>query len=284
MKIDISALDRLDRRKGERLKTVLEMSDSINDFVPRDAPCQFNTTTDEYNPASIYDPQFVNPKGSLLIEIAEWFYRTYSAGYIVGMLCHEVGAHYMATNALRTHPKSQLRGLEERPMTLARLDLERNHMNSEERITEGGYEVRDEATTWTFTPLEAKQPDHIYATCYGYARYDYYRRLLIELAQIIAIDRRGDPDSFTADDLPDLIDCWLMDVSSILATKDKRGAGPFVAGYMSDAYNAHLRRLQADVNGLTTDVDVRHAVANARTKSGAGVFSAYAAMVPRLFK
>jgi hypothetical protein len=283
MRIDITALRRLNQVKADRLRTMLDDSASLNGFIARNSPCQINTTTAEYNPASIYNPEFVNPQGSLLIEIAEWFFRNYTAGYIVGMLCHEVGAHYMADHALRVQPVSQLRGLVERPITHAVQAVARSRQNSEERIKDQALKVQDAATNWSYTPSDAKQPDHIFASCYGYARYEYYRRLMIEFAEIIALYRRNDPDSFAAQDLPDLIDCWLMDISSILATKDARGWGPAYAWWVSTAYAAHLARLKADVNGLTADADVRAAVQNMQDKSSTRVFADYGQMIPRLF-
>lgn len=283
MRIDIAALRRISQTKADSLQTVLDESASLNGFIGRDAECLIKTTTTEYNPASIYDPEFVEPQGSLLIEIAEWFFRSYTAGYIVGMLCHEVGAHYMADNALRTRPVSQLQGLVARPITHALQAQTRSRQNSEERIKDFASRVQDAATNWTYTAGAAKQPDHIFASCYGYARYHYYRRLMIEFAEIIALYRRNDPDSFSAQDLPDLIDCWLMDISSILATKDARGWGPVYAWWMSTSYASHLARLKADVNGLTADVDVRNAVQNTVTKSSARIFANYGQMIPRLF-
>ncbi|WNG54986.1 hypothetical protein F0U59_09520 [Archangium gephyra] len=283
MKIDINALVRLDRIKADRLKTMLDESVSLNGFIARNVQCQINTTTTEYNPASIYNPEYVNPKGSLLIEIAEWFFRNYTAGYIVGMLCHEVGAHYMADKALRVQPVSQLRGLVEKPITHAVRLTQRSHQNSEERITDFSMKIQDAATGWYYTPSDAKQPDHIFASCYGYARYYYYRNLMIEFAEIIARYRRSDDDSFSAQDLPDLIDCWLMDISSILATKDARGWGPVYAWWMSTSYAEHLNHLKADVNGLTNDADVRAAVQGMQNKSSARIFANYGQMIPRLF-
>ncbi|AKJ02339.1 hypothetical protein ATI61_108272 [Archangium gephyra] len=283
MRIDITALRRLDQVKAVSLETMLNDSASLNGFIARNSLCQINTSTTEYNPASIWNPDVVNPRGSLLIEIAEWFFRNYTAGYIVGMLCHEVGAHYMADHALRVQPVSPLPGLVARPITHAVQAVPRSRQNSEEQLKDRASQVQDAATNWSYTASDAKQPDHIFASCYGYARYHYYRGLMIEFAEIIALYRRNDPDSFAAQDLPDLIDCWLMDISSILATKDARGWGPAYAWWVSTAYAAHLARLKADVNVLTADADVRAAVQNTQNKSSARVFADYGQMIPRLF-
>ncbi|MFV8749346.1 hypothetical protein ACNOYE_02215 [Nannocystaceae bacterium ST9] len=272
MKINITAIAKIDQAKAKQLQLVLGGS-SVDPFVGKNGICQF-TTTNEYNPASIYDPNSVDPKGSLLIEIAQWYLRTHSAGYIIGMLCHEVGAHYMATAALTKNAYTQ------GPTSSSA------KIHSEQHITKQKMKIKDAATGWWYAPAKVTQADHVFASCSGFARYKFYRDLMIEFAEVIAFNRRSNSSSFAANDLPDLLDCWLMDIASILATSDARAWGAILpyANYLTTAYNAHLTKLKSDRTTLTLDSDVQNAIQGLSQKWTYQVVGAYGGMIPKLFK
>ncbi len=279
MKIDISAIAKISLPKARQIETVLDKSDSLNAFIGRKDSCQFNITN-EYNPASIYDPDSVDPKGSLLIEIAGWYLRNHSSGYVVGMLCHEVGAHYMADAALRL-PKNATTNTFTQGLVISTAKI-----HGEQAIKAKPMKIKDGATGWWYTPSKATQPDHIFASCTNFARYQFYRSLMIEFAEIIARYRRSDSSSFAANDLRDLVDCWLMDIASILATTDARAWGAILpyTSYVTTAYNAHLAQLKTDCANLTLDTTVQNTIAGMPQKWTYQVMGAYGGLVPKLFK
>jgi hypothetical protein len=262
MKIDVAAVIKLDATKASGLETIAELSGSLMGFVGPMNKCQF-TVNNTYNPASIYNPLY--NAGDLKIEIAQWFLKGYSVGYIAGMLCHEVGAHFLTDSFMNKAA----------------------HKKEQDALT-NKTKVQDGATGWTYTAAKATQPDHIFASCHGYERYTLYRELMIEFANIIA-QLVGDSSSgkilFTDADLTDLIDCWLMDISSILSTSDARAWGVILpySKYVADAHARHLAQLKTDANALTANAKVRNAIAAMQDKSTLGVLGEYVSMSQKLF-
>lgn len=262
MIVDASEISKLDAYKGAALEALANQSASLQNFIDMSKSCNFFVSED-YNPASIYNPSYQS--GDLKIEISRWFLKGYSVGYIAGMLCHEVGAHFLTDDLMHSIEHDQ-----------------------EKAIIAKNIKVKDAATDWSYTPSKAEQPDHIFASCYGEKRYTHYRRLMIEFATLIA-NCVNVPFSgkilFTNKDLTDLIDCWLMDVASILATKDKRARGvmPPYTSYVATAHGMHLAKLQADAASLTNNASVLQAIANATAKSTSNVLGEYGSMSKKIF-
>lgn len=253
--INIDEVVAVDDDKARKLRWMVRESASMQAWIANDKHCKF-LVTNETNPANIYDPAGQN--GNLFIRISKWFLQGYSAGYIAGMLCHEVGAHFLATSKMKAAKT----------------------WNNEVKYRATKQKTKDQLSGWSYEPMKASQPDHIFAACYPQPRYNAYREILIEFATIIAEDLAkpfGAP-FFSTGDLTDLLDCWLMDISSILATTDRRGRGPLVANYVSTAYNAHLAQLQRDRARLTSNTVLRDAINNQSRQSWSGVLSAYTAM------
>lgn len=240
-----------------------------------------------WNPASVW----FAPNGNLQIEIAEWFYRNYSAGYICGMFCHEIAVHPMAdqffTNPVVNpagHNVNVVQALSAGPI---------NHANSEENIiaTAGAGGLIQCAAlgaaglNWQFRPSAAGQHDHIFAACEGYARYEMYQTLMLEFARLINTEINGaNPHGFAQVDLDDLLDCYLMDIASIQATHDRRARGVVLGGYVAQAYNAHRARLQAGVGGLGLVNPLLARVAAIPQKTSGAVFNAYWRMLVSAFR
>jgi hypothetical protein len=111
---------------------------------------------------------------------------------------------------------------------------------------------------------------------------------MIEFATLIANlvnDSSSGKILFVDADLTDLIDCWLMDISSILSTSDARAWGVFLpySKYVAEAHGKHLARLKADANTLTANAKVLQAIAAMKDKSTLGVLGEYASMSKKLF-
>jgi hypothetical protein len=253
--INIDAISAIDDDKARKLRWMVKESASIQAWIAKDKTCEF-LVSNVTNPANIYDP--AGQDGTLFIRISKWFIQGYSAGYIAGMLCHEVGAHFLASAKMKAD---------------SNWDQEVNSGTSKEKI-------KDQLTGWSYEPMKANQPDHIFAACSPQPRYEAYRAIFIEFATIIAKDIASSFGApfFTAGDLTDLLDCWLMDISSILATTDRRGRGPLMANYVATAYNAHLAELQRKRMLLTTNTVLRDAINTQSKQSWSGVLGAYSAM------
>ncbi|HEX8437133.1 hypothetical protein [Archangium sp.] len=274
MFIDATALTKVSHQKSNGLQSIIEMSSSFQDFVGMNKTCKFlvNNTT---NPASIYDPE--KQDGHLFIEISEWFLKGYSVGYITGMLCHEVGAHYMADKGISARDSTRFGR-----RVIANVE---KAWYGEKNVVAQKSKVRDSATNWWLVPAKAKQPDHIFASCYGFARYEFYRTLMIEFASIIAADLEQGPQYtvFTDEDLKDLVDCWLMDISSILATSDSRPWGVPYAKYVAEAYAKHLALLKQDAATLTGNATIQQTIAGMGDKTTVQVLGDYGSMSKKLF-
>jgi hypothetical protein len=262
MNIDVNAVTKLDAIKASGLKTIAESSGSLSSFVGHGNDCLFSVNN-TYNPASIYNPLYNS--GDLKIEISQWFLKGYSVGYIAGMLCHEVGAHFQTDSFMNKAA----------------------HKTEQDALT-NKTKVQDGATGWSYTAAKATQPDHIFASCHGYERYSLYRELMIEFAGIIAT-LANTPVSgkilFTDADLTDLIDCWLMDIASILSTSDARAWGVILpySKYVADAHAKHLAQLKTDAATLTGNAKVLNAIAAMQDKSTLGVLGEYVSMSQKLF-
>lgn len=253
--IDISDVREIDDDKASKLRWMVMDSASMQAWIAKDKSCRF-LVTNEANPATIYDP--AGQTGNLFIRISKWFIQGYSAGYIAGMLCHEVGAHYLATARIKANKT----------------------WTKEVEFRANKKKIKDPLTGWSYEPMKASQPDHIFAACATQPRYRAYRDIFIEFATIIAedLDKTVGAPFFSEEDLNDLLDCWLMDISSILATTDRRGRGPFLANYVATAYNAHLADLQRNRVLLTRNARLRNVINNKSRQSWSGVLAAYSAM------
>jgi hypothetical protein len=271
MKIYITELEKVNHEKSNGLRWIIKQSKSFQSFIAKDKDCRFlvNNTT---NPASIYNP--ANNDGNLFIEISRWFLQGYSVGYITGMLCHEVGVHFMADKGISAEASSKFSR-----RVIPNIE---GTWYSEKNVIAKKSKARDAATGWWYVPAKAKQPDHIFASCYGLARYEFYRTLMIEFATIISGELE-ESSLYTDKDLTDLIDCWLMDISSILATSDSRAWGVAYAQYVAEAYGKHLAKLKEDATRLTGDAVIQQAIAGMTDKTSMNVLGAYGSMSKKLF-
>ncbi|VVS95570.1 hypothetical protein [Desulfoluna spongiiphila] len=182
------------------------------------------------NPATIYNP--AGTGWDLTIDLARWFFRTYNVGYQVGLFCHEVSAHFMTDDNIL-----QAGGFHRGNTAVVHAPG-----NSEQGIIGAAGNITDQITTVVNNPGAAAQPDHIFASSNAYARFLEYRNSMHNFGVAMA----GAGVAFAAADYRSLVDCWLMDVASIVVTADTRylGAGP-LANAVAAAYNAYRLHLQA---------------------------------------
>ena len=185
------------------------------------------------NPATIHNP--AGTGWDLTIDVARWFFRSYSVGYQMGLFCHEVSAHYMTSDNILDLASNLHRGNTAVVHALA---------NSEEGIILAGGNITDTITAQINNPGAAAQPDHIFASSNAYKRFQEYRNSMNNFG--IAMAGAGGGVAFAAADYRSLVDCWLMDVASIVVTADRRylGVGP-LANDVAAAYNAYRLHLQA---------------------------------------
>ncbi len=187
------------------------------------------------NPAQIFNPR--PTYANLNIDVARWFFRSYDVGYQIGLFCHEVAAHFMTDENITMHG-GWYRGNTAVAHTPA---------NSEQQITAANTPITDTITGIVSTPGTAPQSDHIFAASNAYMRFQQYRISMhtfgLEM-QAVAGALAG--AAFGAAHYQSLVDCWLMDVASIVATADRRirGVGT-LANNVAAAYNAFRLHLQA---------------------------------------
>jgi len=202
------------KEKAKQIVDYLSRHKGITDYLG-DRPCPITLNTDE-NPAAVID------RGNRVqIDLAGWYFETYSLGYVLGMLCHEFAVHPMAT-------------------------AEGFHEFEEDMLTEP---LETGLEGLTVTAQAAKQQDHIFASVRGMPRFRIYRNVVMEMAALLAEE---DMRQFFATDrggsgAADLIDCYLMDVASILGTNDHRKQGFSKAGSIAALYNLLRDELLAEM-------------------------------------
>jgi hypothetical protein len=205
-------------------------------------PCTI-TLNQTVNPASVID------RGNHVeIELADWYFEQYPIGYVLGMLCHEFAVH----------PMADADGLP---------DFEEGLLNE---ALETGLEGL------TVVAARAGQQDHIFASARGMPRNRIYRDVVLEMAVLLAEE---DMRLFFATDkggsgVADLIDCYLMDVASILGTNDHRQKGVGKASTIASLYNLHREDLLTLMRGDKRYGSLPKHV-NQKDKGAFNVFSNY---------
>ncbi|MFT3775446.1 MAG: hypothetical protein QM820_59625 [Minicystis sp.] len=167
---------------------------------------------DTYNPASVH-PQ----DDGLWVNISHYYLEKYSLGYNMGMLCHEFGVHPMG------------RGMGQGKT------MENMIRNTESQLRDtnlGDYVVS--VPGLRVVASDAPQPEHIFASVPVSPRRTIYRNTVIEMARVLVSSNSlvGSCAKGTCArgvlnrcHVADLVDCYLMDVASILATNDNRVKG-----------------------------------------------------------
>ncbi|MFE2379511.1 hypothetical protein [Streptomyces sp. NPDC059398] len=188
-------------------------------------------------------PAEVSDKGErgVFVTLASYYFENYGIGHIAGMLCHEFGIHPLAES------KPGLRGEEEGfrglPMPVPGLE-------QEERGTPGEMP--------TMNSDKAKQPDHVLGAIPGSPRFNIYRDVTLEMADLLLRDVQNRQPGAREQDVTDLIDCFLMDIASIAATNDARTRGLPIVGNseggqvrsdIAKVYNRYKQRLSGEALG-----------------------------------
>ena len=240
--------------RAEQVLELLIKHPSITRFL-RGRPCRITLVNTPGTPASVLDVG-----AQVNVDLAYWYFETYELGYILGMLCHEFAIHPMASQDPEVEEEEDLRHGEEIPTGVERRGM----------FGSGG-------GMHTVNHRRAVQSDHIFGAVEGPKRNAIYRQAVIEMAQVL-LDAAPPSDSTAAEaEVGNLIDCFLMDCASILATDDHRDRGPQNVGLLVRIYDHYLERLSARVR------PEMRAVFPGRT-SRLGVANKYATIAFRLAK
>ncbi|RKH20775.1 hypothetical protein D7X74_03320 [Corallococcus sp. CA047B] len=172
----------------------------------------------------------------LEIMLCSWYFENYSLGFCLGMLCHELGVHALATLSMT----QKHTGVRTKSPAMVSEETSENQLIPEPEIGPGrNVQIR---------PSAAPQRDHAYAATPGRERYHFYQNLVVSIAYTLSQTKFADRKA----EITNLFDCYLMDVASILATGDKRGKGmaPEWSGLgvgpaaIADVYNARREDLE----------------------------------------
>jgi hypothetical protein len=213
-------------------------------------PCFITLVNSPGNPASVIDL-----KNQVNIELAYWYFETYELGYTLGMLCHEFAVHPMAD----LDPGVQM--------------TEPGQMGAD--LDTG---IMDGKKKHTVNTKNAGQVDHIFASILGMPRNQVYMTAVIQMAELLAAEAAKKGKGISAEEITNLLDCFMMDCASILATNDHRDQGAKVPSLIATIYNDYLAQLPK----LTKDKTV---LAQMPDKKGFfGVASGYFTVVGRLAK
>ncbi|MGW7265042.1 WXG100-like domain-containing protein [Streptomyces sp. NPDC054842] len=201
------------RDKAIRIIDLLRRHDTIREYVGgRPVRITLHVRTTE-TPADVTD---LGEEG-VRINLASYYFEKYAIGHIMGMLAHEIGLHPLASRNTKIPEEEDLyRGM---PLLVPGLDglSAPRFMN-----TEG-----------------AGQADHVMAAFPHSIRHGIYRDIVLDMARVLADDARAGEDGATAQDVTDLIDCYLMDLASIALTNDHRTNAAREPGYTARVYNAY---------------------------------------------
>ncbi|MFF6982986.1 hypothetical protein ACFZAV_36135 [Streptomyces sp. NPDC008343] len=159
------------------------------------------------------------------IELASYCFEKYDIGYVTGMLPHEIGLH---------PPASQNSGIPDEEMMFWGVPL----------AVPG---LSDLKTPRTMRTEGAGQADHIMAAFPSSTRHRMYRKIVMEMGQVLARDAATGDDDAKSKDVTDLFDCYLMDFASIAVTNDHRMNAATEPGYTARVYNAYKEMLRAQL-------------------------------------
>ncbi len=230
-----------------QLVEMLAAHPSISAYI-NNRPCFISLIRSPDNPASVIDlGKQVN------IELAYWYFETYPIGYQLGMLCHEFAVHPMAD----LDPLVQMTepGLKDQELDSGIKDGKQPHMVNTAR---------------------SGQVDHIFASIVGMPRNTVYLKAVLEMAQLLAQEAAKKGSDIGPEEVTNLLDCFMMDCASILATNDHRDKGALVPGLIATAYNDYLDMVQQS----THDKAVLSRLPPPKTKWG--VAKAYFGLVGNL--
>jgi Domain of unknown function (DUF4157) len=235
--------------RAQQLIDLIAAHPSIGAFI-NNRPCFITLVNSPGNPASVIDlGKQVN------IELAYWYFETYELGYTLGMLCHEFAVHPMADG----DPRVQA--------------IEPNMMGQD--IPTG---VKDGKKDHTINSDSAGQVDHVFAAVVGMPRHDIYVRTVVQMAELLAAEAAKHGTGIGIEEVTNLLDCFMMDCASILATNDHRDKGAQVPGLVAACYNDYLAQLPS----YTKDKAVLGQMPAPKTRWG--VASGYFTVVGRLAK
>ncbi|MFD5571704.1 WXG100-like domain-containing protein [Streptomyces cadmiisoli] len=210
------------RDKAVRIIELLGEHPTIRDYIGR-RPCRItlHVRTRE-TPADVRD---LDADG-VQINLASYYFEKYDIGFVMGMLAHEIGLHPLASR--NTDITVEERGLEDMPLPVPGL------LNL--------------STPRTMSTEGAGQADHIMAAFPSTTRHQIYRRIVVEMAEVLAREARSGAGSTKLADVTDLFDCYLMDLASIAVTNDHRMSAAAEPGYTARVYNAYKDLLHAELS------------------------------------
>jgi hypothetical protein len=192
------------------------------------------------SPANIID----NGPAGVSVTLAAYYFEDYSIGYVLGMLCHEFGIHKIANG----HPLAP----------------------GDDQARQGVAVPVPGVNANTINTVGAVSADHAIGVMQLSVRHGVYRAVVLHMADLLLGQVNDQVAGAAAQDVTDLLDCFLMDLASIAATNDHRLHGvPFLIGSqqvrqdIADAYQAYLALVMADqavspgVLGPVSEVGVR---------------------------
>jgi len=176
------------------------------------------------SPADIVDK---GPAG-VSVTLAAYYFEDYSIGYVLGMLCHEFCIHQVAST------NQQVAGDDQARQGVA--------------VPVPGVNAKMINTVGAF------QADHAIGVMPQSARHGVYRAAVLHMADLLFNQANQNFPGAAAQDVTDLLDCFLVDLASIAATNDHRLNGiPFLIGSqqvcqeVADAYRAYRALVMADL-------------------------------------
>ncbi|MGN9817761.1 hypothetical protein ACTMUQ_20765 [Streptomyces sp. SD11] len=216
------------RDKAIRVIDLLRKHDTIKEYVgDRRVRITLHVRTTE-TPADVTD----RGAAGVDINLASYYFEKYGIGHIMGMLAHEIGLHPLASrNRDIPDEEEMFQGV---PLAVPGLG--------------------DLTTPRTMNTEGAGQADHIMAAYPSSTRHRIYRDIVLKMAAVLAEDARLGEDGARAQDVTDLIDCYLMDLASIALTNDYRMNAAKEPNYTARVYNAYKEMLRAR---LADDASVR---------------------------
>ncbi|WP_217505293.1 hypothetical protein [Streptomyces lunaelactis] len=213
------------RDKAIRIIDLLRKHDTIREYIGT-RPCRITLhlrTTEP--PADVRD----RDDDGVDINLASYYFEKYDIGYITGMLAHEIGLHPLASRNTNIPDEEEMfQGV---PLTVPGL--------------------ADLSTPRTMNTEGAGQADHIMAAFPSSTRHRIYRDIVLGMAKILAEDAQAGEEGAKAQDVTDLIDCYLMDLASIALTNDHRTNAAKEPNYTARVYNAYKDLFQAQLAGAT---------------------------------
>ncbi len=198
--------------KADQIIAILLQHADICEFVG-DRTC-FIILSKQKVPADITD------RGSYVeVHLASWYFKQFSIGYVLGMLTHEFGIHHVADYKM-----------EQQGLDLAdegdQFEKVKKPAKKKDQPEETGVRINTgvtkkgkggKAEEIHVTTLGVQQPDHIFGAVYYTLRGKAYIDVLFQMAEAMVENQQIPPEEVT-----NLLDCFLMDVSSIIAGNDSR--------------------------------------------------------------